>query len=197
MFTGREEMWDATRGCKQLGGWHKHPTAHVHSTAIVFPGAVIGPGVDIHAHCVIGANAVIGGPGFGYTTLPDGSHRYRPHKFAVTVHENVHIGANSCVDAGRHRTTVIGSGTRIDNLVHIGHNCLVGRDALIIANAMLGGSCEIGDRVQISPGAQIMDHIKIGQGAHVGLGAVVIRDVGAGQVVVGNPARVIRERGVE
>lgn len=174
------------------GGWWIHDTAEVDPSAIIFPGAYIGPNVKIGEDCVVGPNTSIGQPGFGYDTDDTGERNYRTHTKGVIINDDVHIGANTCIDQGRHRPTEIFSGTRIDNLVHIAHNVIIGHRCLVIAHVMIAGSCEIGDDVQISPGAQICDHVKVGDGAHIGLGAVVLKDVPAGEVWVGNPARKLR-----
>ena len=190
MIERAEELWDNARCTLQAGGWRKHPTAHVDASCIVFPGAFIGPHVTIASGCVIGANTVIGGPGFGYTTDEQtGEHAYREHVQGVHLAEDVHVGANSCIDQGRHRTTRVGRGTRIDNLVHIAHNVEIGERCLIIAHSMIAGSVVIGDDVTVSPGALIRDHRDVGSGAHVGQGANVVRPVEPGTVVAGNPAR--------
>ena len=188
MIERAEELWDNARCDLQPGGWRKHPTAHVDASCIVFPGAFIGPSVTIGRYCVVGPGAVIGSPGFGYTTTDEG-HVYREHVQGVELAEDVHVGANSCIDQGRHRPTRIGKGTRIDNLVHIAHNVEIGERCLIIAHCMIAGSVVIGDDVTVSPGALVREHRDIGSGAHVGQGANVVRPVEPGTVVAGNPAR--------
>lgn len=170
-------------------GFWFHKSARIAYSATIFPGAYIGPKVRIGEHCVIGPNACIGQPGFGYTTQADGYRAYRPHLMGVSIEDDVHIGANACVDQGRHRKTVIGQGTRIDNLVHVGHNVIIGRNCLIIAHAMLGGSVTIADNSHIAPGALIRDWRNVAEGATVGLGAVVVANVPSGTTVLGNPAR--------
>lgn len=171
------------------GGWHMHTTAKVDRTASVLPGAYIGPNVTISEHCTIGANSVIGAPGFGYDTTLTGEHEYRPHAEGVLLERHVSIGSNTCVDQGRHRTTTIGEGTKVDNLVHIAHNAIIGRHCLIIAHSMIAGSAEIGDYTRIAPGALIRDWRTVGDHALVGMGSVVVKDVDDGITVAGNPAR--------
>ena len=165
-----------------------HELASVHTSAIIFPGVYIGPNVRIGEGCIIGPNTCIGQPGFGYNTLEDGTREYRDHSQGVLLERDVHVGANTCIDQGRHRTTEIGAGTRIDNLVHIAHNVIIGKRCLIIAHTMLGGSVTIGDDAHIAPGSLIRDWRNVGPNATSGLGAVVVKDIPAGETHAGNPA---------
>jgi len=172
---------------------------------VVGPGVVIADGVSVGPHTVlvrcsvgvntsIGASCVIGLPGFGMDR--DGSGRYLrfPHVGGVRIGADVEIGSNVCIDRGSIGDTVICDGARIDNLVHVAHNVVVGEDALVIANAMLGGSVTVERDSWIAPSASIMNQASIGAGAVVGLGAVVLRDVAAGAVVVGNPAHELKRK---
>lgn len=183
-------MHQAASSCELTpGGWWLHRTAIVDSTAVIYPGAFIGPNVTIAAGCVIGPNASIGQPGFGYELTTDHRHEYRPHNEGVILSRDVHVGANTCIDQGRHRPTTIGEGTKIDNLVHIAHNVTVGRHCLIIAHVMLAGSVTVGDYSHVAPGALVRDWREVGEHTTVGLGAVVVKDVMDGETVAGNPAR--------
>lgn len=155
------------------------------------PGSYIGEHVTIGRNCRVGPGAVIGYDGFGYTPGPDGTWDRKPETHGVVIGDNVHIGANTCIDRGSYRDTVIGSGTKIDNLVHIAHNVRVGENCMIIAGAELSGSVVVGDGAWIAPNACVREHLTIGAGAKVGLGAVVVKDVEPGTTVVGNPARVM------
>lgn len=167
-----------------------HPTVTIGYGTVIFPMCFIGPGVHIGKDCVIGPGAMIGQPGFGYEKEEEtGAQRYREHSRGVIIADDVHIGANTCIDQGRHRPTRIGRGTRIDNLVHIAHNVEIGEDCLIIACSMLAGTVTIGDRSHVAPSAAVLDHINVGKDALVGLGAVVVRDVPDGVTVKGVPAK--------
>ena len=126
--------------------------------------------------------------GFGFVKI-NGEWQRFPHYGDVKIGKDVEIGRNTCIDRGSLAHTVIGDGTKIDNLVHVAHNVKIGKRCLITAGAILGGSCEIGDDCFIGIGALIRNGIKIGAGATVGMGAVVTKDVPEGVTVVGNPAR--------
>lgn len=171
-----------------------HELASVHTSAVIFPGVYIGPNVTIGEDCIIGPNTCIGQPGFGYNTLEDGSREYREHSQGVLLERDVHVGANTCIDQGRHRRTEIGAGTRIDNLVHIAHNVIIGKRCLIIAHTMLGGSVTIADDAHIAPGSLIRDWRTVGSQATSGLGAVVVKDIPDGKTHAGNPARNLEVR---
>lgn len=156
-----------------------HPTAH------------IAHGVTIGRNCRIGPGASIGWDGFGYMPDPDGGWRRKPESHSVVIGDNVDIGANTCIDRGSYRDTVVGDGTKIDNLCHIAHNVQVGRDCLIIAGAEVSGSVVIGEGAWVGPNVSIKEHLTVGARAMVGIGSVVIRDVAQDSTVAGNPARVL------
>lgn len=188
-ISGVEATFSIDDGAMSPHGVFVHRTASVDESAKLFPLCYVGPNVTIGKHCVVGPGACIGQPGFGYEKQGDGSQLYRGHSMGVIIEDDVHIGANACVDQGRHRPTRIGTGSRIDNLVHIAHNVEIGRDCLVIACSMLAGSVVVGDGAQIAPSAAVRDWRTVGEGALVGLGAVVVKDVPDGATVMGVPAR--------
>lgn len=170
---------------------------------VIGPKVRLGDGVSVGANTVlancevaagvrIGCNCSIGLPGFGYEKDATGAYWRFPHLGGVRIEADVEIGSNTCIDRGSLGDTVIGQGSKIDNLVHVAHNVVLGRNCIIIANTMLGGSVTVGDGAWVAPSVTIMNQAHIGAGATLGLGAVVLRDVEAGQVIVGNPGRVLR-----
>lgn len=142
----------------------------------------------------VGANCTIGLPGFGFVTDGTGRHSRFPQIGRVIIEADVEIGSNTCIDRGALGDTVIRRGAKIDNLVHVAHNCDVGEDALVIANATLCGGTVVGDRARIAPTATIREQLTIGADALVGLGAVVTKPVAPTTTVIGNPARPMAAR---
>jgi UDP-3-O-[3-hydroxymyristoyl] glucosamine N-acyltransferase len=154
-------------------------------------GAHIGPNVRLGRNVRVGPGAVIGWDGFGFDKQPDGTWERKPETHGVVIGDDVEIGANACIDRGSYRDTVIGDGTKVDNLVHVAHNVQIGRNCLVIAGAELSGSVIVGDGAWIAPNACVREHLTVGEGAVIGLGAVVVKDVEANTTVAGNPARVL------
>lgn len=143
--------------------------------------------VDIGRRVVIHAGSVLGADGFGYVF--DGTrHQKIPQVGRVVVEDDVEIGANVTIDRATLGATVIGRGTKIDNLVQIGHNTVVGADTIIVAQTGISGSCRIGSRVVLGGQVGVADHVTIGDGAQVGARSGVHRDVAAGAAVLGAPA---------
>lgn len=151
------------------------------------PKITIGAGCNIHPTAFI----ALGSEGFGYYYDEDGIPYHRPHFGGVLIGNNVDIGAHSCIDRGMFSDTMIGDGCKIDNLVHIAHNCLIGDNAMIVAGAVICGSVVIGENCWIGAGARIIQKVTIGDGAVIGMGAVVLNNIGPGETWVGNPARKI------
>lgn len=160
---------------------------------------VIKNNVSIEGKVIIGNNTiihsgvVIGTDGFGYYQNEEGKNIKVPHYGGVVIGEYVEIGANTCIDRGTLDDTVIGNYVKIDNLCHIGHNCVIEDNSSIVALSMLGGSAEISKNSYIAPGVMIKNQLKIGENSLIGMGAVVTKDVEKNKVVAGVPAKVIRE----
>lgn len=174
--------------------------------ALIMQGVKIGARVKIGDRLVAQPGCVVGGDGFSFVT-PEKSgveeirstlgHRkevrdqawVRIHSLgAVSIGDDVEIGANSTIDRGTIRDTVVGSGTKIDNLVQIGHNVQVGRDCLLCGHVGVAGSTRIGDRVVLAGKVGVNDNIFIGDDVIAGGGSNIFTNVPAGRVVLGNPA---------
>ncbi len=169
---------------------------------------VIGPGVQIGRGCRIGANAtlgfaligdrvrilagaVIGEEGFGVAGGRGGAVDV-PQLGRVILQDGVSVGANTCIDRGAWEDTVIGENTKIDNLVQVAHNVVMGRNCLLAAHTGISGSCTVGDNVMFGGRAGIADHLDIGSGARIAAAAGVMKDVPPGQIYCGTPARPLR-----
>jgi UDP-3-O-[3-hydroxymyristoyl] glucosamine N-acyltransferase len=187
------------------------PDARIGARAFLAAGVVLGGNVTIADDVVIGpntciantriesrvrigANCSIGLAGFGYARQPDGTFARFPHIGGVVIEAGVEIGSNTCIDRGSLGETVIGRGCKIDNLVHIAHNVVLGPNVVVIANAMIGGSTTINAEAWVAPSVAVMDGVTIGERALLGLGAVVLKSVPEGAVFVGNPARPLERR---
>jgi len=141
---------------------------------------------------VIQANSTIGSTGFGYSFI-DGAHRLIPHNGGVVIEDFVEIGANCCVDRAKFGNTIIGAGTKIDNLVQVAHNVVIGKCCLIAALVGVSGSCRLGDGVVLGGQVGLVDNIEIGDGTMVGAQAGVVSDVPAGQKLAWTPAIDMKE----
>ena len=160
----------------------------------VWPGTIIRERSIIGSHCIFHNNVSIGADGFGYRPSDDGRGLVKiPHIGNVVIGNAVEIGANSCVDRGKFSSTILGDGCKIDNLVQIAHNCVLGRSCIMAGSSGLAGSVTLGDGVIIGGSASIKDHTTIHSGATVGAGSGVMGDVAAGKTVLGYPAVDSRE----
>jgi UDP-3-O-[3-hydroxymyristoyl] glucosamine N-acyltransferase len=160
--------------------------------ARLWPGVVLYPGATIGARTFIHSGARIGCDGFGYV-FQNGAHQKIPHVGGCIVGDDVEIGANTTIDRGSIDDTVIGNGTKIDNLVHIAHNVRIGEKCLIMAQVGIAGSVTIGDGAILAGQAGISGHLSIGAGARLAAQAGVFGDIPAGETWSGYPARPHRE----
>jgi UDP-3-O-[3-hydroxymyristoyl] glucosamine N-acyltransferase len=167
--------------------------------AVVAEGVVLGEGCRIGAHAsvshaicgrfvVLHPGARVGQEGFGFAVTPEGGFETMPQLGRVILGDRVEVGANACVDRGSQGDTVLGAGTRLDNMVQIGHNVRTGRACVIVAQVGIAGSASLGDGVQMAGQAGLAGHLHIGDGSRVGAQAGVMNDVPSGTDVVGSPA---------
>lgn len=164
------------------------------SNTVIWSGTVIRERTEIGQHCIFHNNVSIGADGFGYRPSECGRKLVKiPQIGNVVIGNEVEIGANSTVDCGKFSATIIGDGCKIDNLVQIGHNCVLGRSCIMAGASGLAGSVTLGDGVIIGGSASIKDHTTIHSGARVGAGSGVMNDVPAGKSVLGYPATDSRE----
>ncbi len=164
----------------------------VGTDCIVHPGVVAYANTQIGDRVIVQAGAVLGSDGFGYV-FGNGAHQKIPHVGRCVLESDVEIGANTTIDRGSIGDTVIGAGTKIDNLVQVGHNVRMGKLCLVMAQVGISGSTRIGDGVIIAGQAGIQGHISIGAGARIGGQSGVFGDVPAGETWSGYPARPHRE----
>lgn len=154
----------------------------------VYPYAVIYDGVLIGDNVIIHSGAIIGADGFGYK-YRNNQHVKVPQVGNVVIEDNVEIGANTCVDRGALGSTLIGKGSKIDNLVQIGHNNRIGKNVIICGHSGVSGSCTIEDGAILAGSAGIADHVTIGRGAVVMARSGVASNIAAGAQVFGSPAK--------
>ncbi|MDN3590289.1 UDP-3-O-(3-hydroxymyristoyl)glucosamine N-acyltransferase [Methylobacterium adhaesivum] len=184
------------------------PGAEIGSGTVIGPGAVLGPNVRIGRDCAIGAGATLthtlvgnrvivhpgarlGQDGFGFAMGP-GGHLKVPQIGRVIVQDDVEIGANTTIDRGASRDTVIGEGTKIDNLVQIAHNVVIGRHCVIVSGVGISGSTTLEDYVVLGGQVGVVGHLRIGMGAQIAGSSNVNRDVPPGSRWGGTPAKPVR-----
>jgi UDP-3-O-[3-hydroxymyristoyl] glucosamine N-acyltransferase len=183
--------------------------AEIGSGTVIRANAVIGYGVKIGRDCVIGPNCTVqhsvlgnrvalhpgvccGQDGFGYAMGPQG-HLKVPQVGRVIIQDDVEIGANTTIDRGANRDTMIGEGTKIDNQVQIGHNVVVGRHCVLVSQVGLSGSCTLEDFVAIGGQTGVRGHVTIGMGAQIAAVSVVSDDLAAGGRYGGTPAKPVKQ----
>ena len=177
-----------------------YPNVCVFDETIIGDKTIVWSGTVIRERCIIGSNCIfhtnvsIGADGFGYRPSDDGKGLVKiPQIGNVIIGHFVEIGANSCVDRAKFSSTIIGDGCKIDNLVQVAHNSVMGRSCIMAGHSGLAGSVTLGDGVIIGGSASIKDHTNIDSGATVGAGSGVMNDVKAGQTVLGYPAQDARD----
>lgn len=199
------------------------PEPGIHPTAIIHPEAKIGKDVTIGAYCVIGkaiigdcciidsnvriydsvvmghhcdikAGVVLGGAGFGYERDANGNKFRFPQIGSLIIGDYVEVGANTCIDRGALSDTIIGDYTKINNLCHIAHNNIIGKNVSITGCVNVSGGNVIDDDVWIAPNSSLRGYIHLGKGCTLGMGAVATKDIPAGETWVGNPAHKLEKK---
>jgi UDP-3-O-[3-hydroxymyristoyl] glucosamine N-acyltransferase len=182
--------------------------ARIGRGTVVGASTVIGPGVSIGRDCQIGsssyigfaligdrvrvaAGAIVGEAGFGVAGSSKGA--VDVPQLGRAIQDGVTIGANTCIDRGAFNDTVIGENTKIDNMVQVAHNVVLGRNCILAAHTGLSGSVSVGDGVMFGGRAGVADHLTIGDGARIAAAAGIMKDVPAGETWAGFPAKPIRQ----
>ena len=173
-------------GCKIGENSRLGENCRLDSNVVVYHNCCLGNNV------IIQANSTIGSTGFGYSFI-DGDHRLIPHNGGVVIEDFVEIGANCCIDRAKFGNTIIGAGTKIDNLVQIAHNVVIGKCCLIAGLTGIAGSCRLGDGVILAGQVGVVDNIEIGDGAIIAAQSGVLHNVAAGQNLFGSPAQELKE----
>jgi UDP-3-O-[3-hydroxymyristoyl] glucosamine N-acyltransferase len=181
------------RGATIHAGAHVMAGCRIGAGTDIFPNAVLYEHTVLGSRCVVHAGAVLGAHGFGYKATADG-YRLSAQLGWVEVGDDVEIGAGTTIDRGTYGPTVIGTGTKIDNLVMIAHNCRIGRHAMICSQVGIAGSTSTGDWVVMAGQVGVRDHVHIGDRAILGARSGVSNDVEAGKTVLGEPAIDLRDR---
>jgi len=166
----------------------------VGAQCVLYPRVTVYAGARLGDRVILHAGVTVGGDGFGYV-FAEGRHQKFPQLGGVIIEDDVEIGCNSTVDRGSLGTTVVGQGTKIDNLVQVAHNVKIGRHCVIAAQTGISGSVEIGDYVVMGGQVGIGDHVRVEEGATLGGGAGILpgKIVRRGETVWGRPARPLRE----
>lgn len=173
--------------CDLYPGVHVGHNCHIGQSVTLYPHVVLYHEVRVDDRVIIHANAVIGADGFGYRFEQGRFHKI-PQLGTVHIHEDAEIGAGTTIDRGAIGPTVIGAGTKIDNLVMIAHNCELGRHNIFASQVGLAGSCTTGDYVRLGGQVGIKDHVRLNTGSSIGAKGGVHKDVPAGETWIGYPA---------
>lgn len=154
---------------------------------VIFPNAVLYPGTVIGRDCRVHAGAVLGADGFSFHPTPEGWVKV-PQVGRVRIGDGVEVGANSCIDRAFLEETVVGDGSKLDNLIQVGHNTRLGREVVVAAQAGLSGSVEVGDAAVLGGQVGVADHARLGAGVRVGAQSGVHGELSPGTTWLGTPA---------
>jgi len=198
---------DAASGFERFEGEPQiHPSVRLGSGATVGRGVVIGPdtvighnvriadGVRIGEACIVRSGAVIGEDGFGFERDTDGTPLRMLHLGGVILGDRVEVGSLSTICQGTLAPTILEDDVKIDDRVHIAHNCWIKKKTLVTAGSEISGGVTVGEESLVAPSSSILENVHVGDHVLVGLGAVVLRNVPSAVTVVGNPARVLERK---
>lgn len=174
------------------GGNHIGANSRIGEDTVIHPNATIYPGTEIGSRVRIHSGTVVGSDGFGYVA-DKGAHLKVPQIGNVIIRDDVEIGANATIDRGALGPTIIGRGTKIDNLVQIGHNVVLGEHCLLVSQVGVSGSTRLGNHVILAGQVGMTGHLKIGNGVTVGAQSGVMTDIPDGEKWMGSPAQPDRQ----
>lgn len=182
---------------------HRQDTTQIHPTAVIGENVQIGKRCEIGPHvyirgdvivgnrCTIKSGTSIGGDGVGYVKDEDGILIKQIYQGKVIIKDDVEIGSNCVIDRGDFEETIVGEGTKIDDLVHLSHDTVIGKHTMINRGCSTSGTTTIGNHVTLHPHAAIAPHVSVGDHSEVGMNSTVLEDVEEGVTVVGSPAEVV------
>ena len=162
--------------------------ARIGQECVIWPQVVVRDGCRIGNRVILHSGCVIGADGFGYR-FAESRHMKIPQIGGVIIEDDCELGANTTVDRGKFSNTIIGQGSKLDNLVQVGHNVRLGKHTILVAHVAVGGSVQAGDYLVVGGGSVVADHLRIGDGAQVAGFSAATSDMAAGDRVVGAPAR--------
>jgi UDP-3-O-[3-hydroxymyristoyl] glucosamine N-acyltransferase len=165
---------------------------HIGNDCLIHPNVTLRERIVIGNHVIIHSGTVVGSDGFGYLTV-DGKHEKIPQLGTVIIEDDVEIGANVTIDRARFDKTLIGRGTKIDNLVQIAHNVIIGKHCIIVAQVGISGSTVLGDYVTLAGQVGVAGHLTIGEKSVVMAQSGVSKSIPAGSMVFGSPAKPVNE----
>ena len=171
-----------------MGGNHLGRGVKIGASVRLYPNVVVYAGCEIHDRVIIHASSVIGSDGYGYV-FDRGCHRKVPQIGNVVIYSDVEIGSNASIDRAALGSTVIGQGTKIDNLVHVAHNVAIGKHCLVMGQVGFAGSTRLGDYCVVASQSGIAGHLTLGNQSTVGAKSGVMRDVPEKGTVLGIPAQ--------
>ncbi len=164
-------------GCKIYPNVTIYPFAKIGKNCTIHAGAIVLNDCEVGDNCILQPGSVVGGDGFGFAPLEDGSYMKIPQTGNVILKENVEIGTNATIDRATMGSTIIEKGTKIDNLIQIGHNCVIGSNCVIAGQSGVAGSTKMGNNCMIGGQTGIAGHLHIGNGVHVAAKTGIVNDL--------------------